>query len=524
MKKVFGYIRVSTLKQGEKGVSLQEQRASIERYCQAQNFSIVEWFEERQTAAKRGRPIFGRMLSLLNKGQVQGVVIHKIDRSARNLKDWANLGEMIDRGVDIHFANESLDLRSRGGRLSADIQAVVAADYIRNLKEETRKGFYGRLKQGVYPLPAPRGYLNQGKGIPKTIDPVSGPLVQKAFELYATGRYSLHTLRHELFKLGLRAPSGKPYCRNSLSILLHNPFYVGLIRIHRTGEMFEGNHPPLIRKSVFDRVQLVLKGRITAGPQRHGYTFRRLFTCAKCGNTLTGEGHKGHVYYRCHTRGCNQASVREEAIDAAIEAAFIPLQFSNRERLYLQGKLRTLKTNWQTTTERELRSLELRHNEVRERLSRLTDAVIDKLINKCEYEERKAELLMEQQDIAERKEAMTASTGSLGETVTKFFELAESLYLGYKMGIPAEKRDLIKMATSNRTVNGKDVVVKPCFPFDLIAKRSGVLKGAPSRARLRTLDEMLAKVVGHFESNPESASRLRGHGDFRDVEGQDCAA
>ncbi|HRK02504.1 MAG TPA: zinc ribbon domain-containing protein, partial [Oligoflexia bacterium] len=266
------------------------------------------------------------------------------------------------------------------------------------------------------------------------------------------------------------------------------------------------------------------KGRITAGPQRHGYTFRRLFTCAKCGNTLTGEGHKGHVYYRCHTRGCNQASVREEAIDAAIEAAFIPLQFSNRERLYLQGKLRTLKTNWQTTTERELRSLELRHNEVRERLSRLTDAVIDKLINKCEYEERKAELLMEQQDIAERKEAMTASTGSLGETVTKFFELAESLYLGYKMGIPAEKRDLIKMATSNRTVNGKDVVVKPCFPFDLIAKRSGVLKGAPSRARLRTLDEMLAKVVGHFESNPESASRLRGHGDFRDVEGQDCAA
>ncbi len=54
--------------------------------------------------------------------------------------------------TEVHFANESLDLQSRGGRLSADIQAVVAADYIRNLREETRKGFYGRLKQGLCPM------------------------------------------------------------------------------------------------------------------------------------------------------------------------------------------------------------------------------------------------------------------------------------------------------------------------------------------------------------------------------------
>jgi site-specific DNA recombinase len=70
-------------------------------------------------------------------------------RSARNLKDWADLGELIDSDLEVHFANESLDLHSRGGRLSADIQAVVAADYIRNLREERIKGFYGRLKQGL---------------------------------------------------------------------------------------------------------------------------------------------------------------------------------------------------------------------------------------------------------------------------------------------------------------------------------------------------------------------------------------
>src|SRR5437763_16256389 len=152
MYEYFGYIRVSTARQGEKGVSLQEQKEAIERYSHRYNLSMSQWFEERETAAKRGRPIFSQMLKFLRQGKARGVIIHKIDRSARNLKDWADLGEMIDAGIEVHFANESLDLHSRGGRLSADIQAVVAADYIRNLREATKKGFYGRIKQCLYPF------------------------------------------------------------------------------------------------------------------------------------------------------------------------------------------------------------------------------------------------------------------------------------------------------------------------------------------------------------------------------------
>ena len=96
-------------------------------------------------------------------------------------------------GIELHFAHESIDLSSRGGRLSADIQAVVAADYIRNLRDEVRKGFYGRLKQGLYPLHAPLGYVDNGGGQVKTIDPLRGPLVVQAFELYSTGQWSLST-------------------------------------------------------------------------------------------------------------------------------------------------------------------------------------------------------------------------------------------------------------------------------------------------------------------------------------------
>ena len=62
--KYFGYIRVSTAKQGEHGVSLQEQKDAILRYAQQHGYEIADWFEERVTAAKRGRPVFTKMLRL----------------------------------------------------------------------------------------------------------------------------------------------------------------------------------------------------------------------------------------------------------------------------------------------------------------------------------------------------------------------------------------------------------------------------------------------------------------------------
>ena len=54
----------------------------------------------------------------------------------------------------MYFAGDGLDLTSRSGRLAADIQAVVAADYVRNLREETKCGILRRLEQGLYPMRA----------------------------------------------------------------------------------------------------------------------------------------------------------------------------------------------------------------------------------------------------------------------------------------------------------------------------------------------------------------------------------
>jgi DNA invertase Pin-like site-specific DNA recombinase len=501
MQKFVGYIRVSTAKQGE-GVSLQEQRYAIERFAGRNSLTIVAWFEERETAAKRGRPVFNQMLKLLRQGKADGVVIHKIDRSARNLKDWADLGELIDRGIDVRFANEGLDLQTRGGRLSADIQAVVAADYIRNLREETRKGFYGRIKQGLYPLPAPIGYTDQGKGRPKELDEIRAPLVKKVFELYASGRYSLDTLTEEVDRLGLRNRRGRKLSMNGMSVMLNNPFYIGLIRLKRTNEIFQGAHAPLISASLFRRVQDVLNGKTNARVQRHDFLFRRVLACKHCRYSLIGERQKGHVYYRCHTKQCPPTCIREDAAEREVLRVIAPLEFGAREKKYVAQKIDKLKQQWSSQEESVTSALKLRLSSVQERLDRLTDGYLDHILDKETFEERKARLLTERREIEDQIARMQRPGQSVPEQLARFLELAGSVSLQYKCADAEEKRELLKTITSNRHAEGKEVAFTLSFPFREVANRFENSYGAPYRGRPRTLDRLLRKLIKYFKENP----------------------
>ena len=502
MRKVFGYIRVSTPKQGS-GVSLQEQKDAITRYCQRNTLEIASWFEERETAAKRGRPIFTQILSQLRQGKAQGVVIHKIDRSARNLKDWADLGELIDQGVEVHFANDSLDLHSRGGRLSADIQAVVAADYIRNLREETKKGFYGRIKQGLFPLPAPLGYVDKGKGNPKELDPVKAPLIKKAFELYSSGQYNLNSLNQELFRLGLRNRNGNALPLSGLSTIINNPFYIGLIRLKRTGETFPGAHPPLISKSLFDRVQGILRGKTNTRILKHDFLFRRMLACTHCKYSLIGEKQKGHVYYRCQKKLCPTTSIREDTVEEEIIRCLLQLQFNEQEKAYIQRKLRELKRDWKDEQKELTKSLHLRINSIQNFLDRLTDAYIEQAIEREVFERRKTKLLMEQKEVEERLAELEKTKQSIPDRLAEFLELAGSAYLQYDFGLTEQKRDLVKIITSNRQVDGKKLEFTVSFPFNEVANRFKNSNGAPYRDTPRTWDVLLSQLTKYSKQNPE---------------------
>jgi len=495
-KTFYGYIRFSTARQGERGVSLQEQRASIERFAAQRGITISRCFEERETAAQLGRPVWNEMLRLLRKKSAAGVVIHKIDRSARNGRDWNDLTELVDKGIiQLYFANEAIDLTTRGGRLSADIQAVVAADYVRNLREEALKGIDGRLKQGILPLPAPVGYLDCGSGKPKAIDPVKGPLVRRAFELYSTGRYNLHTLQAELRRAGLTNRRGGEVSINGLSTMLRNPFYIGLIRVKRRKETYEGAHDPLVRKALFDQVQAVLDGKLSARPAKHDFLFRRTVRCTSCNYSLIGETQKGHTYYRCHTPTCDITSVREEAAAARVSPLFFACQLDPEERTYLREKIESMKTNWQDEAAAHRKGLELKLSQLAGRRARLTDALIDGLLDRELFEERQAALLAEKRTLEEQIANLDAPGMTGAQKLADFLERLDSAYSLYQSGTPEEKRELIATFTSNWLATGKEIGFTPLPEVQLVAERAKFLFGRPHRDRHRTWDALLAALI-----------------------------
>ncbi len=494
MNKFYAYTRVSTLKQGEKGVSLQEQHGAIARYAERQRFQIIEWFEERLTAAKQGRPLFAKMLKGLRSGAADGVIIHKIDRSTRNLRDWADLGELIDAGVAVHFANEGLDLHSRGGRLSADIQAVVASDYIRNLREEARKGIYGRLKQGIYPFGAPLGYVDMGGGRVKEVDPVRAPLVIDAFERYATGRYTLDSLLSYLYAQGLRTKKGRALSRAGLSGLLNNPFYAGLIRIRTTSEVYQGAHTPLVSMSLFKQVGGRLAGRIRAREWTHDFVFRGLFECSQCHRVLVGERQKGHSYYRCHTRGCVTKTFREEVLEDAVLRSWPPIAVTEHERQLLLEHLTHIRASEAAHDDDRRASVTAQIGKLKARLDRMVDAYVDGALDRETFLARKATLLEEQLGLEQALTVTDSPSTHFANDILEMLELASSAQHSYRLASVDSRREMVIKLSSNRSVSGKKVVVEPCLALTHLASIDSVHSGGHHRNATRTLEQVARQL------------------------------
>lgn len=457
MKHCFGYVRVSTVKQGD-GVSLEAQKDAIMAFADRSDITIIKWFEEKETAAKKGRPIFNQLVRELKRGKASGVVIHKIDRSARNFADWAKIGDLSDAGIDIHFATESLDFKSRGGRLTADIQAVIAADYIRNLREECIKGMNGRLKQGLYPWAAPLGYLDNGGGKAKTPDPVRAPLIKKLFELYASGNYSLWSIVPEVERIGLRNHRNNPLSKTTIEKILRNPFYAGVIAVRSSSQVYAGIHKPIVSVELFEAVKAVREGRDNKKSTKHNHRYRGMFRCGYCNGAMIPELQKQKVYYRCHKLLCATKSVRQKQLETNLLKVLQSLQLSQAQTATLRINLTKYIEQSNANEDADRAPLELA--KLKQRLMVLTDKLVDEVIDEAIYLEKKKSILLEQKRWEGLQKKRSQKAAKLRQ-IDPFIERVKSLYSSYQLASGSLKRQIAKIATSNRFVFGKNIEIEP---------------------------------------------------------------
>lgn len=497
-KRVYGYIRISD-KDQEDGTSPEEQKDAIERHAQKKNLTIIGWHQETRSASKHGRPEFTKMLSKLRRGQADGVIIHKVDRSARNGRDFSALMELHEqKGIYVGFAHNDVDITTRSGRLMVEIEAVLAADFSRNLSEEVKKGLYGRLKQGIYPFTAPVGYLDKGKGQPKAIDPVKAPLVKKLFELYATGDYTLETLLAYANTYGLTNIKNKPLCINSISLILHNPFYTGIIKIKKNQRTYLGKQTPIISTDIFELVQKRFRQHKQPQIKKHSSTLKGLVRCHECDYGMPAEKQRGHYYHRCHQKGCPTKTLREDIILDAISEKFDHFYMSEAIRASVRERIQSLSTHSARQRKQKQQAAKLAENKLASQSKRLTDLVINGTLDEETYLERKEELNIKRQKAAEQAAQYDQNLASKIQRVDEILELCFSARIRGFPEITPQMRETIKLITSNISVSVRNPVIELKKPFDRLANGKPILRCAQRRDCLRTEKAKSLLVKDHI--------------------------
>ena len=485
LKLVYAYIRISDKYKQEDGVSLTEQKRILKEYAKTNKLKIIHFYEEKKTAAKKGRPLFDQMMQNLKNGKADGVIIHKIDRGARNLHDWADIGDLIDMDIDVFFAHESLNMKERGGRLSADIQAVMASDYVRNLRQETIKGLYGRLKQGFYPWRSPIGYLDNGKGKKKTINPIQAEFVKQTFALYVNGNYNVRSLATEMDKRGLKNKRGNRVCKNGITKILKNPFYIGLMKAK--DKIFKGNHEPIIDPRIFNQAKMKIQGRQTSKGIIHKYLFRKKIRCALCCYVMSGEKQKGHVYYRCATKGCLTKSIRQDVVEHYVRNILKTISLSNTAVKTLRKINIENKNDWFSTQEKIAKGHTLQIRQLEMKVQKLIDMYLEDAIDKDHYSKQREELLLKIQDIKSQQAQLSESKDLIFKGIDNFLELCKTPIKAYDSGILEEKRELLEIITSNLTVDQRKVSFSMVSPYLELANRDFLSLCALKRDTHRTL-------------------------------------
>ena len=468
------YARVSSREQEREGYSIPAQRKTLVEYARLHGFQIDHEFIDIESAKNPGRKEFGRMLRLLEAdGSSRIVLVEKTDRLYRNRADALAFEELIEkRDVEVHLVREARvigkDSRSQD-KFMHDIHVAVAKHYVENLKEEVKKGMREKAEQGFYPGRAPFGYRNDSVTRSVRVHEKRAPILRRIFELYATGRYSLTTLRKAVL-----TETGVGINRAYLETILKNRFYLGYFVWQ--GIEYKGTHMPLVPGDLFTKVQSVFTGRNKPKYRKHDFAFAGLLTCAYDGCTVTSELQKGkYVYYRCsHARGmCALPYMREQDVSDSLgqllKGIYVPETVAQR----IVDSLKADSARAQSEQQERIIGIERRLSALRARMDQMYEDKLDRKIGE-EFWTRKMNEWREQERTLESQLSSLRVRVPVDDvlTVQRIFELANKAYFLYLTRNSAERGQLLKSVILNCATDG--VSLSPTYrkPFDLIFERA----------------------------------------------------
>ncbi|MGI6878778.1 recombinase family protein [Microbacterium sp. gxy059] len=305
------------------------QETACRDYCERQGYVVTAVEADPGISGRTWqRPAVQRVMSAVEEGEADVIVLWRWSRLSRNRRHWAVAADRVDvAGGRLESATEPNDTTA-AGRFGRGVMVEMNAFESERIGEQWTEVQKSRFQRGLPPGTVPWGWRYRDDG---TIEPHpdQAPAIRQLYDMYLRGDGTT-TLARWLEGHGYRTARGNAHWeRCTVTSILDSPVHAGLVTYH--GETAEGQHDGLIDRSTYDRYKAQRTMRRGKRQPRAAYLLSGLLTCGACGATMYGQtvkndkhpGRGVYVAYRCENQpygrdhGPGYASQRR--LDDAVE-------------------------------------------------------------------------------------------------------------------------------------------------------------------------------------------------------------
>ncbi len=330
--RVATYTRIST-DEDRQPFSLGAQSERLEAYARSQDgWRIVQRFTDQASGATLDRPGLRQALSEASAGVYELLLVHRVDRLSRNVRQLADIAENLDRsGVALRSATEPFDTSTAAGKMMLQMLAVFAEFERTTIVERITAGMERAASEGRWVVGStPFGYIRDRERKEIHPDPSRADVVRRIFRMYEEERMGAEAIAQVLNAEGHRSKNGVPFARPNVIWILRNPVYVG--RVAFRGKVHVGRHEGVVDEQTFEAVQAILAERAESQALKRGhpsdYMLSGVLRCGRCRKAYVGTAAHGrkkrYRYYICSTRYrygtgvCDGDRLPMEALELAV--------------------------------------------------------------------------------------------------------------------------------------------------------------------------------------------------------------
>lgn len=309
------YARKSTESEERQVLSIDSQVKEMLELAERDGLEVVEIRRESHSAKESGqRPVYKEILEDVRRGRFNGILTWAPDRLSRNAGDLGSIVDLMDQQLLMEIRTYGQQFKNSPNEkfllMILCSQAKLEND---NKSINVKRGLRTRVEMGLWPGPAPTGYMKEKRMDRKCetlLDLERAPIIKKMFEKVAYEHWSGRKIYNWLkFDLNLRTAVGKKHLSlGNIYKVLDNTFYYGVFEYpRRSGNWYTGKHEPIVTKELFDLVQAQIKSNVLRVENKE-FAFTKMMLCGLCGSGISADekfkklkngGVARYVYYGC---------------------------------------------------------------------------------------------------------------------------------------------------------------------------------------------------------------------------------